>query len=302
MPPRKTPVITCDYTPLRFFVCNLCAPDRSTEQTKSGHSEPVPGGSVEWDDHGCVICSVCKLGAVAPSVTTARTGICGHCREQNDTFEIYERKLALNPSSGRSGPFLASLFLERAAEAEHDGPILSWKDAGAAVPRSLGGVMTELTVLSNFTPLGKLFALAAMQDIGGRDGLRCSPPSHSVVVLHSRFDVEEPGAGLTASVCYQHGDGFDIGVPSRDVARRAPAGDPAAIADHNNKGLRLEPGTALIVYGGSAVGIAGWVKGRPILLMAPEGEALIQPEREGARQGPPGLLAAIADRWNERVR
>ena len=309
MPPRKTPVISCDYTPLRFFVCNLCAPDRSTEQANSTHSEPLAGSSV-----GCI--QVGGSGNVAhvnqsvarrpPTGVSEAHAVAQHKNHEPGSFtdclqcETIAHKLALNPSSGRSGPFLASHFLERAAE--HDGPICDYSNVPEWVPgvKLADGHLRVLTVLSNFNPLGKLFALAALPECQFGLIQNEARTARGCALLELSRETTDDRKVL-AYVCYRSGDGFDIGVkPEREVARRPPPGEPAAIADHNSRALRLETGTALIVYGGAAVGVAGWVKGRPILLMAPEGDALIT-ANELELEGFP-LFKAIRERFAERVR
>ena len=202
------------------------------------------------------------------------------------------RALALNPNPGHLGPYPASLFLERAVA--HDGPIRC-PNFQAALP---GGDMSrdfvELTLLSNFTPLGRLFALAAMADLDCPGPMRW--PGAAWVVLSDPSELPETSGHLKALVCYQSGDGFDIGVKQdATMARRFPE------TYERERGLRLEPGTALIVYGGAAVGVAGWVRGSPVRLMAPEGASLLGspcPQPNCDQCSP--LLSAIKARWAER--
>lgn len=334
MPPRKTPIISASYEHLRFWVCKLCAttpdPEHPTELLAEGSAARVQVGEgrlpvacdhpAQWLrqvagltvckcgytvgagqvlSRGSVVCSVCQQEVRGPDAVTKKGGVCFACRS-------VARRLSLNPNPGHSGPYPASLFLERAAE--HEGKILG------PVPE-LGGpegfvVQRELTVLSNFTPLGRLFALAALEDSWSAPGLR--DPGFSAVTLCDKRELPDTRDHLRAFVCYRHGDGCDIGVARESICLKCRMPEPGYPNDpqcdagglhkwgtSGGRGLRLEPGIALIVYGGAAVGVAGWVKGRPILLMAPEGAALLDAH---VMAGTVPLVAAIDARWAERVR
>ena len=328
MPPRKTPIISASYEHLRFWVCKLCAPTPDPEQPTEHLAEGSAAGVQVGDcghpvDHRHLVGDrvMCLCGQSWPQgkrpPTLGRGSVLPRPSARHEDHEPGSftdclqceaiagrraaeigRALALNPNPGHSGPYPASLFLERAVA--HDGRLRVDGLGGRWLLDCIQGEVVsgarELTLLSNFTPFGRLFALAALEygdapKLAG--GVHVSAGCSQVILDSGRGDLRDD---LNALVCYQHGDGFDVGVENvRERHYTADAGLPP-----KPRGLRLEPGTALIVYGGAAVGVAGWVRGSPVLLMAPEGACLIQQD-ELVLEGYP-LIKAINARWSERIR
>jgi len=224
-------------------------------------------------------------GGLSPSEVPANVEISGRLRR--GTF--------VEP-----GPFLASDFLERALELKgklglHPNPF--------GDPVGVGEPDRELSVVAPFEALGRLFALAALDDVQG-PLIRRAQHEHGLSEVVLGWDNEGPHrVNLLAYVCYQPGDGFDVGVNVRDVRTEDRAADPTAPAGHNSQALRLVPGTALFVLGGVAVGVGGWVDGVPVLVMAPEGHEMAGADFIHDKHGAVGALsAAIVGRFCERVR
>jgi hypothetical protein len=127
-----------------------------------------------------------------------------------------------------AGPFSCQSFIERAAE--RGGPV------------ELSG--RKLIVLPDFVPAYRLFARACFEDLRRySEGLRCRGPGHT------HYDLRDTPSPVSVKVCWQSGDVFDL-VSLREGRER--------------RGLRVEPGLAVVLQADSLAGLVGFVRGLPV--------------------------------------
>lgn len=133
---------------------------------------------------------------------------------------------------------------------------------------------TGLWVYANVAPVYDLFWLAVGRDRvevpGGRfqgcTRLNLLPAGHGRTPNQFR---DTGTASLVAFVCWQSADGFAVGPDPYWI--RAEATWDGEDRIESRGALRFEPGYALLVWGGEAVAIFGFVAGRPFALTTDKG-------------------------------
>jgi len=139
-----------------------------------------------------------------------------------------------------------------------------------------GRWLQDVTIYANATVLLDLFLLAVRQSRSTRFSSNIRPSNGcDKITLDgtlSHVSAESASRSIVVLVAWMGSDGFTVGRDGRGLTGLDLKGEPV----FQEGALHVEPGNCLIVWGGEAVGVGGFVDGRPVLLVTNPGRPLIE--------------------------
>jgi hypothetical protein len=136
--------------------------------------------------------------------------------------------------------------------------------------------LDDVTIYANATVLLDLFLLAVRQSRYTRSSPNIRPSNGcDKITLDgtlSHVSAESASRSIVVLVAWMGSDGFTVGRDGRGLTGLDLKGEPV----FQEGALHVEPGNCLIVWGGEAVGVGGFIDGRPVLLVTNPGRPLIE--------------------------